>query len=579
MNFVKVLKIYLSLVWIRKWDFTAFLVLLLISSGLTRLSPVFLGNIVDELTRQNFQRAEFIVVVLIGVRVFGGLLQNLKDHFGGLTLVTAHREAKNRYLGALQRMDYAYHTSKSSGSLISISKRGDGAIGTANVEINDRAMVLIVEFIVAIVFVATVNQTIGLIFLVTVILTLTICAFLIKLNIDKRKIANKADDAVTGVIVDNMVGFETVKIFAREAWELRKLDKAYIPWIKAYLDYFFTFRYIEVSVLFFSTIGISVALFYGVELLRSGQISLGQFTIIAGFIFALAQSMMDLVYKFRELAKTYTDLVNYFEIMELQPKIVDAIRPLKLERARGNISFRKVAFGYNGSLEVLQDINLDIKAGESIALVGKSGAGKTTLTKLVLRFYDVSQGAIFLDNVDIRKLQLENLRKQIGLVPQEAVLFNDTIAYNIGYALDNPSLEEVSNAAMKANLHDFVISLPEGYNTIVGERGIKLSGGQRQRLAIARVILENPAIVLFDEATSQLDSENEKQVQEAFKELTTGKTTLIIAHRLSTIMHADRIIVFDQGRVVEQGKHRELIAQKGFYARLWSLQTDGMIPE
>jgi ATP-binding cassette subfamily B protein len=267
------------------------------------------------------------------------------------------------------------------------------------------------------------------------------------------------------------------------------------------------------------------------------------------------------------------DLQKYFEVMELKPTIKDSPNAVAIKEVKGNIEFDDVSFAYHKGQKVLKDINLHIRPDETIALVGQSGSGKTTITKLLMRFYDVSQGEIKLDDQDLRDLKIYDLRRAIGLVPQEAVLFNDTIAYNIAYGKSDATQEEIEEATKKANLHEFVMKLPRKYGTIVGERGVKLSGGQKQRLAIARVILENPEIIIFDEATSQLDSSNERKIQQAFQNLTKNKTTIIIAHRLSTVMDADRIIVFKQGQIVQQGKHQELIKQDGVYKHLWQLQT------
>lgn len=577
MNLRESLQIYLGLFRKRSGAYIGFTVLVIIGAVFSKLTPYWLGQIVDSLNQSFFTQAIEFLLILVSFRLIALIVQIVKDHWGGIAFLEAYREGKLRYLDALQRMDYSYHTNKSSGSLISVSKRGESALATLNIEVNDKALILAIEFIVSIVITSQIDLTVGAIILGTLLVTLVISAVLVKFNVRKRKIANKIEDAMTGVMVDNMVGFETVKIFAQERRELARLDRTFQPWKKAMKDYFWSFRYIDSLVVIAGSIGIFLAIYHSISLLQAGEITLGSFTIIAGYIIALAASAGDIIYKVRELAKTYTDLVAYFEVMKLQPAIKDPTNPRQLQTVAGEVEFNNVSFAYNNNREVLGNVSLKVSPGERIALVGKSGAGKTTLTKLLLRFYDVDSGEIKIDGVDIREMRLNDLRHLVGLVPQEAVLFNDTIAHNVGYAVDNPTTELIEDAVRQANLYEFVNQLPEKYQTIVGERGIKLSGGQKQRLAIARVILENPPIVIFDEATSQLDSENEQQIQEAFQKLTAGKTTLIIAHRLSTIMHADRIVVFDQGRIVEQGSHGDLIQAGGVYARLWALQTDGII--
>jgi ATP-binding cassette subfamily B protein len=286
------------------------------------------------------------------------------------------------------------------------------------------------------------------------------------------------------------------------------------------------------------------------------------------------------VYKAKDFMKASVDLEKFVKVMNTEPSIVEKKNAKSLGKIDKGISFQDVSFTYTESEDgeektyVLDNVNFDVTLNQTVALVGKSGSGKTTLAKLLMRYYDVDQGSIIVNGVDVRDLQLKSLRKAIGLVPQDPVMFNESIKYNISYGNPDALMKDIRDAAKSAALDSFIQSLPKGYKTIVGERGIKLSGGQRQRLAIARVMLENPEIIIFDEATSQLDSENEKAIQEAFKNLTEHKTTVVIAHRLSTIMHADKIVVFDEGKIVEVGTHSELMSTDGIYSMLWKLQTE-----
>jgi ABC-type multidrug transport system fused ATPase/permease subunit len=278
--------------------------------------------------------------------------------------------------------------------------------------------------------------------------------------------------------------------------------------------------------------------------------------------------------------KASVDLQKYVDVMETKSKVVEKDNAKNIGEIIKGVSFKDVSFTYIESEDgkqkqyVLEDIDFDINLDQTVAFVGRSGSGKTTLAKLLMRYYDVDKGEIRINGIDVRDLKLKSLRKSIGLVPQDPVMFNETIKYNISYGNPKASMKDVKMAAKNAALDTFIESLPKGYDTIVGERGIKLSGGQRQRLAIARVMLENPEIIVFDEATSQLDSENEKAIQEAFRNLTEHKTTIVIAHRLSTIMHADKIVVFDEGKIVETGTHEKLMDSDGIYAMLWRLQTE-----
>ena len=286
------------------------------------------------------------------------------------------------------------------------------------------------------------------------------------------------------------------------------------------------------------------------------------------------------MFRLRELAKNYTDLEKFIAILDIYPEVKDPVSPKVLNNPHGDISFKNVSFAYYESKEIMHNFNLNIKDGESVAFVGPSGAGKTTIIKLLLRFFDCLSGSISIDGVDIKDLKKTYLRKIIGMVPQEPVLFNDTILYNISYPNKNATLEDVRKAASAANLDNFIESLPKKYETKVGERGIKLSGGQKQRLAIARVFLANTPILIFDEATSQLDSISEKLIQNSLWKVAKSKTAIIIAHRLSTVMRADRIIVLDKGRIIEEGAHKDLINTKnGLYKQLWTMQRGGLLLE
>jgi ABC-type multidrug transport system fused ATPase/permease subunit len=278
--------------------------------------------------------------------------------------------------------------------------------------------------------------------------------------------------------------------------------------------------------------------------------------------------------------KASVDLKKFVDVMETEPSIKEKENAREVGNIKQGISFKDVCFTYTESEDgekkeyVLDGIDFDIELDQTVAFVGKSGSGKTTLAKLLMRYYDVDEGSIEVNGIDVRDLKLKSLRKAIGLVPQDPTMFNETIKYNISYGNPDASMKEIKEAAKSAALDKFIETLPKGYDTVVGERGIKLSGGQRQRLAIARVMLENPEVIIFDEATSQLDSENEKAIQKAFDNLTEHKTTVVIAHRLSTIMHADKIVVFDEGKIVETGTHDDLMNLNGIYSMLWKLQTE-----
>jgi len=302
--------------------------------------------------------------------------------------------------------------------------------------------------------------------------------------------------------------------------------------------------------------------------------------MVSGFLTNFYYQFFNLFFRIRDIAKSVIDLDRYFGILDNQTEVKDPLHPKKITELKGKIEFKNVGFVYPKNKDkIIDNINLTIKPGERVAFVGRSGAGKTTLTKLLLRFYDPSEGKILLDGIDIKKLKKSTLRSYLGVVPQEPTMFNNSIKFNLIYGREDATDEEINDVAKKANILDFINKLPQGFETKVGERGIKLSGGQKQRLAIARALLVNPKILIFDEATSNLDSESEKQIQSALNQAAVSRTVIVVAHRFSTIRDADKIVVLSNGNIMEMGKHNELIKQNGLYQKLWNLQSKGKLDQ
>ena len=503
------------------------------------------------------------------------IFNSLSYFVGDIVSFDAAVNARTMVFKHIQDLDFAYHSNKSTGSLISAIKRGDAALWELFHAIHHRFWEVFVGFIVMIFFFGKIEPLVSFLVFISFLITIALTRFLISKNINARTRHNIEEDKISAIIVDNLVNFETVKLFAKEKKELLRLKQGYIPWLKYGWDYVNTFRLIDISIGIIINSSIFLILYYSINQISFQRLTLGEFVMIFGFINNFYPRLFDLVYSFRDMGKSYSDIQRYFEILGNDVLIKDPDKPVKIEHVRGEIEFEDVSFTYDGKKEAVKNINLRIRQGQSVALVGRSGSGKTTLIKTLLRFCDLNKGRILIDGVDITKLTKSHLRSCMGVVPQEPILFNNTVGYNISYGKENATGDEVIAAARIANLHNFIESLPKKYNTQVGERGIKLSGGQKQRLAIARMVLSNPEIIIFDEATSQLDSENERLIQDALWKVSKNKTTIIIAHRLSTALRADKIIVMEEGKIVETGSHSELISKnKSLYKRFWELQTN-----
>jgi ATP-binding cassette, subfamily B, heavy metal transporter len=383
---------------------------------------------------------------------------------------------------------------------------------------------------------------------------------------------NAADSSSNTRAIDSLMNFETVKYFTNEEFEAQRYDQELnnleVARRKNRLSVFALNGGQALIIAIAQTSMIGIAAFQ----VRAGNMSLGDFTLINAFMMQLFMPLGFLGFVYREIKGSLANIERLFDLLDRQPKIVDAIDAAELKTSQGSIEFNAVSFSYRPDRPILNDVSFSILPGEKVAVVGASGAGKSTLVKLLFRFYDTTGGTIRIDGQDISKATLESLRHSIGIVPQDTVLFNDTIYENVRYGRPDASDAEVDNAIRLAHLSGFITDLPQGSETRVGERGLKLSGGEKQRISIARTILKRPPILIFDEATSSLDSKSEQAILGALQEIAEEHTSLVIAHRLSTIIDADKIIVLDHGRIVEQGAHEELLVRNGHYADLWRAQ-------
>ncbi|MBP7774282.1 ABC transporter ATP-binding protein [Candidatus Woesebacteria bacterium] len=557
--------------------------ILAVSLVLANASPFFVKLLTESVQDQKIDTA-FVLVGVFGIfLVVSNILENIAFLIADRNMAVTSTTITQAVLTHIHNLDFAYHTNKSSGKLISLMKRGDDAYFSYYDILNRSFLSIGISFLVMFGAFTQLRWTYIVFVLVLIGISFLISIFLVKLNVAKRDIFNSADDEVSSARVDNLVNFDTVKYFANERYEQARFAGLLRTWYETLLNYFFTFRYFDFILGNIINVALVGIMFMALLDLQRGFLTLADFLLVTTFSMTLFPKMMNLLFSLRELAKKHSDLKAYLGLLDEKIVVKDPSHPQSVTEARGDVMFDHVTFGYDKDASpILRDFHLHIHAGEAIALVGYSGAGKTTIAKLLMRMYDPQQGSVLLDGIDIKNVAKEDLRTKVGIVPQDPLLFNNTIRYNIAYAKSTATEEEILAAAQSARVSDFVKKLPEGYDTVVGERGIKLSGGQRQRLAIARVLLEQPEILIFDEATSALDSASEQIIQAAFwsivREKEHPRTAIIIAHRLSTIMRADRIVVMDKGSIVETGTHQELMSRKeGIYYQLWSLQRDGFI--
>jgi len=416
------------------------------------------------------------------------------------------------------------------------------------------------------------NAWFAVITFITLIVYIVFTLFITEWRMIFRRTMNDMDSKANTRAIDSLLNYETVKYFGNEDYEARRYDEHMSKWETSAVQNQTSLATLNSGQSAIIAIGMTALMLLASNGVVKGELTLGDLVLINVFMLQLYMPLHFLGFVYREIKHSLVDMEKMFRLLDENREIQDAPDAVALKVDQAAVHFEQVCFSYELKRQILFDISFNIPSGHTVAVVGSSGAGKSTLSRLLFRFYDVNSGRILIDSQDIRKVTQASLRDAIGIVPQDTVLFNDSIYYNIAYGRPEASREEVLHAAQSAHIHAFITSLPDGYDTMVGERGLKLSGGEKQRVAIARAILKNPAILIFDEATSALDSKSEKVIQHELRNVAHNRTTLVIAHRLSTIVDAHQILVMDGGRIIERGTHRELLVKQGVYAQMWALQ-------
>ncbi|MEZ5955001.1 MAG: ABC transporter ATP-binding protein/permease [Hyphomonas sp.] len=566
---------------LKKWRLVmaVAVILTLVASVLEVVSPLLIGHAINQVAPAGgapalFGAALAWLAIGIGVRFAAAGLPQVRDWLFAPVSQEAQRVASVDAFGHAQMLSLNFHQTRRTGALNRVIERGAGAIdylirflafniGPTFVRLILASVALGIAFDVKLSLIAVV--TIAVYVIATVIIT--------EWRVRQRRKMNEADTHFRAMAVDILTNFETVKSFAAERRETGRFSHAMGVYNERYVETVRSMYVLNTTQALVMNAGLVAVLALSAWNVIHGKMEIGDLTAVMLMMLSLYAPLNILGWAWREIKQGAVDLEKLYGLLDMKAEITDAPDAIELAHPIGEVQFDHVSFSHEGRAVGVQDVSFDLAPGKKVAFVGTSGAGKSTLLKLLFRFYDVKGGRVLVDGHDVRTLTQESLRRALGLVPQDVVLFNDTIRQNIAYARPDASDEDVRDAARRAQLLDFIESLPEGWNTRVGERGLKLSGGEKQRVGIARVILADPAILVLDEATSALDSATEQAVQEALDEASQGRTTLMVAHRLSTVKSADEILVLEAGQVIERGDHAALLAKAGKYADMWERQA------
>lgn len=540
--------------------------------------PLLLKEVFDALDSTQTAVIAIPVALIAGyglARLLAAAFGELRDAAFAKVGQHAVRSAALTTFRQLHRLALRFHLERQTGGLSRIIERGTKGIEfLLNFMLFNVLPTLLEIGLVCIILLVRYDFRFALITFVSVVGYVIFTMVVTEWRIKFRREMNRTDERAHTSAIDSLLNYETVKYFGNEEHEAERFDRSLKRYETAAVRSKVTLSFLNIGQGLIISLGVVGVMLLAADGIVDGSLTLGDLVLVNAFMLQLYQPLNFLGFVYREIKQSLVDMERMFDLLSVKAEIEDQPGAKPLQVSGGTVAFNDVSFSYRPDRRILRDVSFAVPAGQTVAIVGPSGAGKSTIARLLFRFYDVDAGAITIDGQDIRTVTQSSLRRAIGIVPQDTVLFNDTVYYNIEYAAPGAPKDRVYEAARLANIHDFIMSLPDRYDTPVGERGLKLSGGEKQRVAIARVILKSPPILIFDEATSALDTNTEKVIQASLKDLSRNETTLIIAHRLSTIVDADQIIVLDGGRIVERGTHDALLTAAGVYAGMWQRQQE-----
>ena len=561
------------------WEFRGRVVLALVFLAAAKVAtvsvPLLLKDIVDSLNPKHAALAlpVFLLLAYGLLRLANSTFGELRDMVFAKVTQRSIRRVALKVFEHLHNLSLRFHLERQTGGMSRDIERGTAGIRfLLNFLLFNIVPTLLEIGFVAVILLVKYDPWFCVVTLATLVTYIAFTLMITEWRMIFRRNMNEMDSKANTRAIDSLLNYETVKYFNNERFEARRYDETLQSWEKAAVRNQTSLSVLNIGQGAVIAVGVTILMLMAGNGVVRGTMTIGDLVLVNAFLIQLYTPLHFLGFVYREIRHSLADMERMFGLLERDAEVSDKPGAAELQIRGGAIRFEHVGFSYDVRRPVLHDVSFDVPAGHKVAVVGASGAGKSTLSRLLFRFYDASSGRILIDGQDVREVTQKSLRKTIGIVPQDTVLFNDSIYYNIAYGHPQASRDEVIQAAKSAHIHQFVETLPDKYDTVVGERGLKLSGGEKQRVAIARTLLKNPPILIFDEATSALDSHTEKSIQAELQEIAANHTTLVIAHRLSTILDADQILVMEHGRIVERGTHNELLLREGAYAHMWSLQ-------